>query len=1095
MAQDNKDEGAIPLTTVLTKQSTVGVPDTKPAETEWDRLVPPDSSMAIAPRAPDTAPTAWDALSAQDPSADTQMKVFAANVAKSAVEGLPTTAGMMTGAAVGSAFLPPVGTIVGAIGGGILGYLGGEKFVTPYVEKKAAEITPYAEEPLLSGLVPYAEAGKTTGSIVSTIPFSFGLPNLVKQAGEKAVAEAMGTGVVDTAQLDRVRRLAEADVGKVSSFISKQGTFARSAPLLNITSETLAGLSSGALGGSQVYYNPESPGARLGAEIVGGFLFPPKLLVTGLASTKGLFTKAKNIKGIILNSQQQKAQTLLYDILDRAGEDPDALVKLLDDPRLITETPTVAQITGSPVISALENTLLKRNADYGQAINAQGKRALAAYQSLIQKLSDIGTPDALRQAAQMRSGQFNDLLTNRLTAAELDATTTSRRINVNDPDAEMKAANIMQVHVADALSDARSYERQLWDQAERDSVVVTNLSGKRTKVAPRQVQPLNAGTTFLEMASRFTPARFKEGLPPAVRSIMAEFGVTPETIERYSTGKLTKEYLDTKQVPKTYLKIDGEDIVPTVPVSYLIKARSDLLDFARSAAAKGDVAEASIYGQMGESLLTDMDSLGMPAYDNARAYSRSLNDTFTRTFANKLTSTTTTGAQRYTPEMLVNEVFRGGGDMTARRMLNMEEAVNFSATKYSEAVDQFGVNSPQALALKPLADNTATRVNSIRDAQSRLLMSAASGSINPLTGRVDPLRLTKFVNENENLLKRLNLFNDLSDATTAELTLRNVTDRNSELMKTVGKQSAFAKVLAVENPTQAVANMLDPTKNPIRNMQKLVNLAKKGGPDAVDGLKSSVFEYAYNKAVSSDGTIFDANKFQQALFQPLSKGQPSVMQLMSRNGIANAPEIGRTRDIVNAMQRVTNAMQDPTALGKLMQDADGMTELAFSIVGSHLGTALAPKGVSSLIASSAAGKFLRGSFLDSPQFLLQDVLEKSTQDPELFKALLSRPKDAKQALSLQIILHKYGITAAKNYAEFDPENPPMYEEEPSSGFGPRVNRMPPRKTPPAAAPSTRGINTPPESPAAAPTGGPPPQASAGPSSKDLYRQLFPLDMA
>jgi hypothetical protein len=1095
MAQDNKDEGAIPLTTVLTKQSTVGAPDTKPAETEWDRLVPPDSSMAIAPRAPDTAPTAWDALSAQDPSAATEMKVYGAHVAKSAVEGLPTTAGMMTGAAVGSAFFPPVGTIVGAIGGGILGYLGGEKFVTPHVEKKAAEITPYAEEPLLSGLVPYAEAGKTTGSIVSTIPFSFGLPNLVKQAGEKAVAEAMGTGVVDTAQLDRVRRLAEADVGKVSKFISKQGTFARSAPLLNITSETLAGLSSGALGGSQVYYNPESPGARLGAEIVGGFLFPPKVLVTGLASLKGVLTKAKQVPGIILNRQQQRAQTLLYDVLDRAGEDPDALIQLLDDPRLITETPTVAQITGSTTIRALENTLLKLNANYGQAITTQGKRALAAYQSLIQQLSDIGTPDALRQAAQMRSGLFNDLLTNRLTAAELEATTTSRRINVKDPDAEMKAANNMQVHVADALSDGRSYERQLYDQAERDSVVVTNLSGKRTKVAPRQVQPLNAGTTFLEMASRFTPARFKEGLPPAVRSIMAEFGVTPETIERYSMGKLTKEYLDTKQVPKTYLKIGGEDIIPTVPVSYLIKARSDLLDFTRSAAAKGDVAEASIYAQMGESLLADMDSLGMPAYDNARAYSRSLNDTFTRTFANKVTSTTTTGAQRYTPEMLVNEVFRGSGDMTARRMLNMEEAVNFPATKYAEVVNQFGVNSPQALALKPLADNAATRVNSIRDAQSRLLMSAASDSINPLTGRVDPLKLTKFVNENENILKRLNIFDDLSDATTAELTLRNVTDRNSELMKTIGKQSAFAKVLEVENPTQAVINMLNPTKNPIRNMQKLVNLARKGGPDAVDGLKSSIFEYAYNKAVSSDGTIFNADKFQQILFEPLSKSQPSLMQMMSRNGLVNAPEMGRTRDIVNAMQRVTKAMEDPTALGKVLEDADALTQLAFSIVGSHLGTALAPKGVSGLIASSAAGKFLRLNFLNNPQFLVQGVLEEATKDPALFKALLSRPKDAEQGLRLQIILHKYGITAAKNYAEFDPENPPMYEEEPSSGFGPRVNRMPPRKMPPAAAPNTRGINSPPESPAAAPAGGPPPQASAGPSSKDLYRQLFPLDMA
>ena len=1065
------------------------VTEEKVAEpSKWQQLIAAQSPNAPEQPLSPSPDSAWARLSAQNPSASTEMKVYGANVAESAVEGLPITAGMVAGARMGAPF-GGYATVGGAIAGGVLAWLGGSKFITPYVEKKAAEITPYAEDPLISGLIPYAEAGKTTGMVVSSIPLSFGLPNLVQQAGERAFTDALRAGVVGTAELNSARSIAEAQVGWGSRFISNQGTFARSNPGFQITSESLSGAGAGAGGGTEVYYNPESPGARLTAELVGGFLFPPKLLVSALASTKKIFSFAKKAPGIVLNNQQQKAQELLYKILDLAGEDPAELVKILDDPRFITETPTVAQITGSPIISGLENTLLKRNPAYGQAIEAQGKRALAAYQSLIQKISDVGTPEALRQAAEMRSGQFYDLLKNRLTAAELDATVATQRFKLDDPNAQVDAAKIMQTHVADALSDARAYERMLWDQAELDSVVVTNPSGRRTRVAPRTLQPLNAGTTFLEMASRFTTGRFKEGLPPAVRSIMSEFGVTPETIERYSTGKLTKEYLDTKQVPKTYLKINGENIIPVVPVSYLIKARSDLLDFAKNAAAKGDVAEASIYGQMAESLLDDMDSLGMPAYDNARAYSRSLNDTFTRTFANKVTSTTTTGAQRYIPEMLVNEVFRGGGDMTARRMLNMEEAVNFSAIKYSQAVNQFGINSSEALALKPLADNATTRVNSIKDAQSRLLRTAASESINPLTERVDPLKLTKFINKNKNLLKRLNLYDDLSNATTAELTLRSVTDRNSEWMKTVGKTAAFAQVLEVENPTQAIINMLNPTKNPIRNMQQLANLAKKGGPDAVDGLKSSIFEYAYNKAVSLDGTNFNADKFQAILFDPLAKGQPSIMQLMQRNGIANAAEIGRTRDIAKAMSRVFNVMDDPTELGNVMENADGLTELAFSIAGSYVGTALAPKGISGLIASSAAGKYLRGTFLANPQLLLSGVLEAATQDPVLFKALLSRPANAKQAVALQTVLHKYGITAAKNYAEFDPENPPMYEEEPSNSFGPRINRIP--------APPTRGVpnNTAPAAAAPPPAATAPPQASAQPSSRDMYRQLFPLDMA
>jgi len=109
----------------------------------------------------------------------------------------------------------------------------------------------------------------------------------------------------------------------------------------------------------------------------------------------------------------------------------------------------------------------------------------------------------------------------------------------------------------------------------------------------------------------------------------------------------------------------------------MVRLRSSLLDKAREAAGAGKTAAAGRYSKLASSLLDDLDALPEGQYAEARAFSRELNDAFTRTFAGDVSATTRTGADVLAPEVLVQRAFTGGADSTLKRMREMETAANF----------------------------------------------------------------------------------------------------------------------------------------------------------------------------------------------------------------------------------------------------------------------------------------------------------------------------------------------------------------------------------------------------------------------------------
>lgn len=418
-------------------------------------------------------------------------------------------------------------------------------------------------------------------------------------------------------------------------------------------------------------------------------------------------------------------------------------------------------------------------------------------------------------------------------------------------------------------------------------------------------------------------------------------------------------------------------------------------------------------------------------------------------------------------------------------MNEIEDAVKFMRTQYDKAVAQFGPKSDQALLLKPHADMADQAVISIQDAQSRILRLLAAKTVDPITGRVNPTQLQTFVNENKGMLDKMGMTADLTDIVKAELALKNVANQNSQLNRNLRNQTTFAQVLkAGENPTNAVLDVLTSNK-PVLGMNRLMQLAQSGGQGAVDGLKSTLFDYAFTKAGGVDK--FDPAAFRDALFAPLGPNKPSIINLMRQHGMMDFGDVRGINELLKPMMRIEDAIANKQSLDQIVNQAGAVTDLALRILGSKIGsTAAGGGGPGTLIAASAGSKAMRTIFDKMPTAMARAAMEDAMRDPALLSLMLQKPTSAKQNYDLSRAittrLVSSGVLPASmiNYVENQP--PSM---QPSAAE--MLKKVP-------AAPPTRGFPVLPQSkpPAgqASPAAG---KVSMAPGEQDMYQALFPQD--
>jgi hypothetical protein len=995
----------------------------------------------------------------------------------------PTAAGAISGLKLG---LPrgPVPAVLGMIGGGFAGYQAGQ----------AAEegFTSMFPEPTGPDLRPYREGGKTFGG---ALPFALVVPALPTMTGNR-----------------------------VGNFVTAIRDSARRNPKTFLAAEAFGAAGAGTGAGLAEAFDPGAPGTRFAAEVAGGFFSPGRFIINGSATVADGLNKIAG--SFSAGSREARAANRLYTIIQESGEDVPTLIRRLEAEMPIDQlsqpgarriTPTSAQKTGSLALTEMETALGKAHAQFLGESQEQGRQASKAYQLLVDRLKNIGTQDALAMAAKLQEQRFTSMLDGRLAAADANAALKISRITRDSPQARQQIGAIVKNETETALRSARDYESQLWTTALDQLTTPTPRTVRRTVdvgVDPRTGRPLtktfdeqvlavpslapsNTANSFLTRAASVGQALYDDAIPAPVRKIMEAMGVDKEAVQKFRAGRLTQEFIDTRQVPQRFLPK-----VKELGADELVNYRSTLLKMSREAAGKGDINNANFYGSMAEGMLQDLNSLKNPEFDEARTFSKSLNDVFTRTFAKTASETgdmAGSGAERLPAEILVTRAFGANADVTAMRMNELEDAVKFMSTRYDDAVRRFGVDSPQAKALKPSADVSRAGAASMADAQQRVLRMGAAAAIDttfdPATGRevtrLNTKKLQKFVAENKPMLDKLGITGDLSNAVTAENAFRMVQNENSALIKRASDQYAFGTILKAgeERPSIALGNILN-SGNPVRDMRNVVKMANDAGPAAVRGLKSSLYDYAYTKATTAGGK-FSPQAFEDAFFKPMGPNQPSVVNVMRANGIMTLSEMKNIKRLVDPMIRIEKAMASNRTMDNVVVGSDAVTELAQRVIGARIGAAAAPSGPGVLIAAAAGSKAVRQIFDKMPGLSTVALLERAAQDPDFAALLLRKGKTEREKLNIARQLHGYLLSAGLNYATYEePQPEPVASNQPPFTVQGQAARAL-RQLPPS--PSTRGfpgMNANAATPKpAAPSSGPPTQANA----RSQFQALFPFD--
>lgn len=458
-------------------------------------------------------------------------------------------------------------------------------------------------------------------------------------------------------------------------------------------------------------------------------------------------------------------------------------------------------------------------------------------------------------------------------------------------------------------------------------------------------------------------------------------------------------------------RMRGEGATGATNTGELILLRSRLLALAKESAGQGKANDARVYGELAEAALDDLDvAFGRgadEAYTSARTFSRELHDHFTRTFAGDTLAVDKTGAARIPPELLLRRATAGGREAAELRLREIEEATGFVASHLP--------NSPEA----------AANVTQMLDAQSRVLRLMASEAVDPNSGRVSTTRLGRFLRDNEAMLDKFpEVRKDLQAALKSEQALESLETAVQSRSKWVEAKSLLGRLTNVENPSDLVTQSVNGA-NPEGQLGALARLARRGGVKATDGLRSSVIDYALDKATSTTGEL-SLPKLHGALFEPMQAGSRSVMDVMVGNGVISRTDAKKLGDAFERAGRIANAAKGNKALDEVIGDLDAFSDLIARVAGARLGAVFA-EGGPSLIAASRGSQFARNVIGKIPAGKVTQVLREATLNPRFMVMLLEQPKTQAEGIRLARQIHAYLWQTGVEIAA--PEGAPAETEE------------------------------------------------------------------
>ena len=917
------------------------------------------------------------------------------------VSGVPPTNPLTLAVRVGT---PLVFGTLSAIGGYTLG------------EKVTEEIMG-EEPPILPGQTSAYEMGKTAAGATAWLPLPFLVPNKINFGVEAAKIALGGKKTISS-------RIA----GGIEKTIGGMGGAAKAAPGTALAFETLSGVGATGGAGAAEEMFPGQALPRLALEFGGGISLPvaADLLTTRIVQAyrggKSLVSGVKDgtileKANVLKSAREGQVVNYILDAIEEAGEDPEEIIRRLGSNEftdiLVDESGnpidlTAALKSGSPALLTLEKSLEKLTTGVGKERSSANTQATRALRNTITALFASEDPAATQEAAVLMQAVFSNGLEKDLASSMQKLFDAFDAIGAPDARQAQLGQNLQNI-LSERLKAARFNEKKLWKSIDKNFVIdsFVDESGEVTNT-PQFIEWME---TNLPVTEEALDDVFSD-LSPLIKFVQRK---------RSDLGLDADASADGEDLAKAVFG-DGSEDFQGLTATEIYDMYSVALSKAREAEARGKPNSARLAYGFSQALMRDLNNFdtGDAAYNTARAYTKALNDSFTRTFAGDVLAKSRSGAFKTAPEMIANDVFQSDAGYLRMKQLDqigqfeltqsltnlstaagnpdlqktLNRAISYSVNEDTGLVDTARLNkwlknntkslSAYPDVLKNVQDAINTTV-SIRGTTESILRNIRSQAFNPDTGEVSVVALRKWMErpENQDILSAMPALKaDLENVQTATLLLDETKVEQREAVKELNSKVSFMDLLpgTTENPATATSKAIsNAQKKPVASWDELFDVANKA-PDkwttadgvehtkeeAFEGLRSAFIESAMVKAGGTSQT-FSARSFFDTLFapHPNSQNKVSLVDWMGSKELMSEQELTRLKNLATELVKMeTFVASGDMGLDDLAESVGPMMDFYLRIAGSSVGSrmqALIPgdTGSGQLVAAGAGSKAFR----------------------------------------------------------------------------------------------------------------------------------------
>ena len=765
-------------------------------------------------------------------------------------------------------------------------------------------------------LVPQREAGRTAGSALMTYPAFAGMARLnTARRGFAPVTPATPNVTRGERLLDPITRSFQTAPGKAAA------TEAAFVP--PVSTATLMAVSA----------DENNPTLRASAEFLAGFgtsLFANRTRALGNVISDGYKSLQGTVKrtfdSMTPEGQRSQAGQALRRVLSEGGEDYAAVIQRLEKGGTGTKL-TAAQLSQSPALTSMEKLLAQdARGAFGAKVRGQAQAEIARFENDLQALSNSGDPRLVQIAAQARKKLFDDLIDGKLQKAETEAATAAQNLkNIEGDKATISSRS--RTIIDAAIKDARKTEKELW------GAVPKSNSMDATSLVNLQKKLVDEGLILRS-----------EKLPPVLQSEL---------------NRMSKQVKAAQKSGKPSKVTSGE----------ILTFRSRILGLEQEALADNKFGAANVYRRYANEALEILD--GLPGSDNARQFSRSLNDKLTRSIIGDITRRRTSGATPIRDEETLEPLFRGSAE---RRAGSAEELIE-------------GVTPVE----RPGAKIDTTNPENMKQLVGEFLNTMAAQTLKD--GKINPAALQSFARSNRKLLQDYpQLLSVVQDAVSAKNALK-AANKNLPTLRRNINSTILGDLVGVENVDLLVAESLKSTtrKTPVKDLGILARTAKRHSPEAVDGLNGSVINYLMGH--KNPGTTFAS---------PLGRNQPSIKDIMISQGLLNktsAESLSALLDGLQAAKRSATMLSDdtiPVADEAVLGPQNRIVRILAKFIGSALTTnnPLINRNQSLIMAGEGA-KTGAETVISNPLLAVRETIKDILLDPQLTRQVLEESKPYK----------------------------------------------------------------------------------------------------